>query len=184
MTTENKATEKGRNMADQNAAGTESASHVKYGTVEVNGIEVFYREAGPQDAPVVLLPHGYPSSSFQFRNFMPALADRWRLIAPDYPRFGYRATPDRTRFANTFDGYADLLKRFTEAMNLTRYTLYLHDYGSQIGLRLAMKAPERSPPSSSRTATSTKMNSGTSTRRSRTTGRTRRRKGAKSSARP
>jgi pimeloyl-ACP methyl ester carboxylesterase len=74
---------------------------------------------------------------------MPALADRWRLIAPDYPGFGYSATPDRTRFSYTFDGYADFLERFTLAMNLTRYALYLHDYGSQIGLRLAIKAPER-----------------------------------------
>jgi pimeloyl-ACP methyl ester carboxylesterase len=130
-------------MVDHNAARTESASHVKYRTVEVDGIEVFCREAGPEDAPVVLLPHGYPSSSFQFRNFMPALADRWRLIAPDYPGFGYSATPDRTRFSYTFGGYADFLERFTTAMNLTRYALYLHDYGSQIGLRLAMKRPER-----------------------------------------
>lgn len=112
-------------------------------TVDIDGIEIFYRETGPQDAPVVLLPHGYPSSSFQFRNFMPALADRWHLIAPDYPGFGYSATPDRSHFSYTFDGYADLLERFTAAMNLTRYALYLHDYGSQIGLRLAIKKPER-----------------------------------------
>jgi pimeloyl-ACP methyl ester carboxylesterase len=106
-------------------------------------VETFYRDAGSPNAPVLLLPHGYPSSSFQFRNFMPALADRWHLIAPDYPGFGYSGTPDRTRFAYTFDGYADFLERFTTAINLTRYALYLHDYGSQIGLRLAMKAPER-----------------------------------------
>lgn len=116
---------------------------VKHRNVEIDGIDIFYREAGVPGAPVVLLPHGYPSSSFQFRNFMPALADRWHLIAPDYPGFGYSGTPDRTRFAYTFDGYADFLERFTLAMNLTRYALYLHDYGSQIGLRLAMKAPER-----------------------------------------
>lgn len=116
---------------------------VLHRTVDIDGIEIFYREAGPQDAPVVLLPHGYPSSSFQFRNFMPALADRWHLIAPDYPGFGYSATPDRSQFSYTFDGYADFLERFTTAMNLTRYALYLHDYGSQIGLRLAIKKPER-----------------------------------------
>jgi pimeloyl-ACP methyl ester carboxylesterase len=116
---------------------------VLYTTADVDGIEIFYREAGPRDAPVVLLPHGYPSSSFQFRNFMPALADRWRLIAPDYPGFGYSATPDPTRFSYTFDGYADVLDRFSKAMNLRRYVLYLHDYGSQIGLRLAMRAPDR-----------------------------------------
>jgi pimeloyl-ACP methyl ester carboxylesterase len=116
---------------------------VRHRQVEIDGIRIFYREAGHEDAPVVLLPHGYPSSSFQFRNFMPALADRWRLIAPDFPGFGYSDTPDRTRFAYTFQAYADFLQRFTMVMNLTRYTVYLHDYGSQIGLRLAMKAPER-----------------------------------------
>ncbi|RKG88629.1 alpha/beta fold hydrolase [Corallococcus terminator] len=114
---------------------------LQHRTLDLDGVEVFYREAGPVDAPVVLLPHGYPSSSFQFRNFMPALADRWRLIAPDYPGFGYSGTPER--FAYTFDGYAGFLERFTAALKLTRYALYLHDYGSQIGLRLAMRAPER-----------------------------------------
>jgi pimeloyl-ACP methyl ester carboxylesterase len=118
-------------------------SPVLHRTINVDAVEVFYREAGPPDAPVVLLPHGYPSSSFQFRHFMPALADRWRLIAPDFPGFGYSGTPEPNRFAYTFDGYADFLARFTTVMNLTRYVLYLHDYGSQIGLRLAMKAPER-----------------------------------------
>ena len=116
---------------------------VLHRTIVVNGVEVFYREAGPRDAPAVLLPHGYPSSSFQFRHFMPRLADRWRLIAPDFPGFGYSGTPDPTRFAYTFDGYAGFLERFTAAVSVTRYALYLHDYGSQIGLRLAIKAPER-----------------------------------------
>jgi pimeloyl-ACP methyl ester carboxylesterase len=116
---------------------------VKHRHIEVDGIGIFYREAGPEAAPAVLLPHGYPSSSFQYRNFMVALADRWRLIAPDYPGFGYSDTPEPTRFAYTFEGYADILERFTTAVNLTRYALYLHDYGSQIGLRLAIKKPER-----------------------------------------
>ncbi|KOX23451.1 hydrolase [Saccharothrix sp. NRRL B-16348] len=111
--------------------------------MEVDGTAIFYREAGPPDAPVVLLPHGYPCSSFQYRNFMAALGDRWRLIAPDYPGFGYSGTPDRTRFSYTFDGYAEFLQRFADAAGLTRYALYLHDYGSQFGLRLAMHAPER-----------------------------------------
>jgi pimeloyl-ACP methyl ester carboxylesterase len=122
---------------------TSSQLSIKHRTVEIDGVEIFYREAGSLDAPVLLLPHGYPSSSFQFRNLMPALADYWHLIAPDYPGFGYSDTPDQTHFNYTFEGYADFLERFTVAMNLTRYTLYLHDYGSQIGLRLAMKAPER-----------------------------------------
>ena len=92
---------------------------------------------------MVLLPHGYPSSSFQYRNLMSALGDRWRLIAPDYPGFGYSETPDRGRFAYTFDAYAEFLQQFTVAMGLTRYAIYLQDYGSQFGLRLAMSAPER-----------------------------------------
>ncbi|ONI90662.1 hydrolase [Saccharothrix sp. ALI-22-I] len=111
--------------------------------MKVDGTDIFYREAGPPDAPVVLLPHGYPCSSFQYRDFMAALGDRWRLIAPDYPGFGYSGTPDRTRFSYTFDGYAEFLQRFTAAAGLTRYAIYLHDYGSQFGLRLAMHAPER-----------------------------------------
>lgn len=116
---------------------------IKHRYIEIDNVSIFYREAGTPDAPVILLPHGYPSSSFQFRNLMPALADRWRLIAPDFPGFGYSATPDAARFSYTFDGYADWLERFTKALNLTRYGLYLHDYGSQIGLRLAIKGPER-----------------------------------------
>ncbi len=107
----------------------------------LDGVDVFYREAGPPGAPAILLPHGYPCSSFQFRNFMPALADRWHLIAPDFPGFGYSSTPDR--FSYSFDGYADFLDRFATSLNLQRYTLYLHDYGSQIGLRLAIQRPER-----------------------------------------
>ncbi|GAA3544542.1 alpha/beta hydrolase [Nonomuraea rosea] len=111
--------------------------------MRLDGIDVFYREAGPADAPVVLLPHGYPCSSFQYRDFMPALADRWRLLAPDFPGFGYSGTPDPARFSYTFDGYADFLGRFADAFGLRRFALYLHDYGSQIGLRLAMADPER-----------------------------------------
>ncbi|MBB5804211.1 pimeloyl-ACP methyl ester carboxylesterase [Saccharothrix ecbatanensis] len=116
---------------------------VAHRMMTVDGTDIFYREAGPPDAPVVLLPHGYPCSSFQYRNLMAALGDRWRLIAPDYPGFGYSGTPDRTRFAYTFDAYAEFLQRFTAAADLTRYAIYLHDYGSQFGLRLAMHAPGR-----------------------------------------
>jgi pimeloyl-ACP methyl ester carboxylesterase len=116
---------------------------VKHRRVNIDGIEIFYREAGPPEAPIVLLPHGYPSSSFQFRQLMPALADRWHLFAPDFPGFGYSDTPDLSRFDYSFEGYADFLDRFTQSMNLNRYAIYLHDYGSQIGLRLAIKAPKR-----------------------------------------
>jgi pimeloyl-ACP methyl ester carboxylesterase len=114
---------------------------VRHRHISIDGIDIFYREAGPVGAPAVLLPHGYPCSSFEFRNFIPALADRWHLIAPDFPGFGYSDTPDR--FSYTFDGYTELLDRFVQALNLSRFALYLHDYGSQIGLRLAITRPER-----------------------------------------
>jgi pimeloyl-ACP methyl ester carboxylesterase len=102
-------------------------SPVAHRTVDVDGISTFYREAGPPDAPVVLLPHGYPSSSFQFRNLMPRLGDRWRLVAPDLPGFGYTRA-DRPRFAFTFDAYAEFLERFTVVLGLTRYAIYLQDW--------------------------------------------------------
>jgi pimeloyl-ACP methyl ester carboxylesterase len=114
---------------------------VSHRTAVVDDMSIFYREAGAPDAPVVLLPHGYPSSSFQFRGLMPALGDRWRLIAPDYPGFGYSDTP--VDFGYSFDAYADFLVRFTEILDLRRYVIWLHDYGSQFGLRLAMSAPAR-----------------------------------------
>lgn len=131
-------------MTRETTPGTGASAvdrQVRHRTLRIDGTCVFYREAGREDAPVVLLPHGYPSSSFQYRNFMPALADRWRLLAPDFPGFGYSATPER--FAYTFDGYAELLERFTDALGVSRHALYLHDYGSQIGLRLAIRRPER-----------------------------------------
>lgn len=116
---------------------------VRHRRTEVDGIEIFYRECGPADAPLLLLPHGYPASSYVYRRLMPALGDRWRTLAPDLPGFGYSETPDPERFSYTFDGYADFLRRFTEVTGLDRYALYLHDYGSQFGFRLAMAAPDR-----------------------------------------
>jgi pimeloyl-ACP methyl ester carboxylesterase len=114
---------------------------VSHRAIELGGIRIFYRETGPQDAPAVLLPHGYPCSSFQYRNLMPLLGDRWRCVAPDYPGFGYSDTPED--FAYDFDGYAGFLESFTAALDLKRNAIYLHDYGSQIGLRLAMRRPDR-----------------------------------------
>ncbi len=113
---------------------------VHHSELTLNGMQIFYRYAGPEDAPVILLPHGYPCSSYEFRNYMPPLADRWRLIAPDFPGCGYSDTPDD--FEYTFDGYADFLERFTAELGITKFTLYLHDFGSQIGLRLAIKRPD------------------------------------------
>lgn len=118
-----------------------SSCGVEHREIEVDGVSVFYREAGPPSAPVLLLPHGYPSSSFQYRHLMPSLADCWRTIAPDFPGFGYSGTPDPTLFEYTFSGYARFLDRFLSRLGVSRYAVYLHDYGSQIGLRLALQAP-------------------------------------------
>lgn len=109
--------------------------------IQVGHVDTFYREAGDPGAPVVLLPHGYPCSSYEFRNLLPRLADRWRLIAPDLPGAGYSATPED--FDYSFDGYAAFLDRFAQELQLDRYVLYLHDFGSPIGARLAIRAPER-----------------------------------------
>jgi len=114
---------------------------VHHRRITIGTVDTFYREAGPSDAPVFLLPHGYPCSSYEFRNLMPRLADRWRLVAPDYPGAGHSSTPDT--FDYSFDGYAAFLDAFVERLGLTRYALYLHDFGSPIGARLAIKAPER-----------------------------------------
>ena len=116
-------------------------SVVRHRRLKLDGFDVFYREAGPPDAPAVLLPHGYPCSSYEFRNLMPLLADRWRCVAPDFPGCGYSDTPDG--FAYDFDGYADFLDRFADSVGLNRFAIYLHDFGSQIGLRLAIRRPER-----------------------------------------
>ena len=125
-------------MDQQTLSGFGTVVHRR---IVVDGIDVFLREAGAANAPALLLPHGYPCSSYQFRNLMPALADRWHLIAPDFPGCGYSSTPDQ--FVYDFDGYADFLDRLTARLRIERFALYLHDFGSQIGLRLAIKRPER-----------------------------------------
>lgn len=112
---------------------------VHHRRIELDGIEVFYRETGPEAAPVVLLPHGYPCSSYEFRAYMAALGDRWRCLAPDFPGNGYSDTAPG--FAHGFDGYAEFLDRFTDRLGARRFALYLHDFGSQIGLRLAIARP-------------------------------------------
>ena len=114
---------------------------VRHRRASIAGVDTSYREAGPPNAPVILLPHGYPCSSFEFRNLMPELADEWRLIAPDYPGFGYSDSPED--FSYTFDGYAAWLDAFVEKLHLDRFVLYLHDFGSPIGARLAIMKPER-----------------------------------------
>ena len=116
---------------------------VEYRTVEIDGLEVFYREAGPKDGPTILLPHGFPTSSHMFRNLMPALADEFHMVAPDYPGFGNSAQPPMDEFDYTFDRLAEVLEAFTEKLGLTRYSIYLMDYGAPVGFRLASKHPDR-----------------------------------------
>ncbi len=120
-----------------------NTTSVRYHTVSIDGVDVFYREAGRKDAPVVLLLHGFPTSSHMYRNLIPALADKYRVIAPDYPGFGHSTTPDRAAFAYTFDNYAKLVDGLTEKLGVDRYALYVMDYGAPVGFRLAAKHPER-----------------------------------------
>lgn len=111
--------------------------------LEADGVSVFYREAGPPDASVVLLLHGFPTSSFQYRELIPRLADRYRVIAPDLPGFGFTEVPEKRHYKYTFDALANTLLTFTEALHLERYALYVFDYGAPTGFRLAMAHPER-----------------------------------------
>ena len=130
----------------QEAAKPEASAvsgKISYHAVSIDGVDVFYRDAGRKDAPAVLLLHGFPTSSHMYRNLIPALADKYRVIAPDYPGFGQSAMPDRAAFAYTFDNYAKLVEALTEKLGVDRYALYLMDYGAPVGFRLAAKHPER-----------------------------------------
>ena len=116
---------------------------VHHRTVRLDGVSVFYREAGPEDAPVVLLLHGFPTSSHMFRNLIPLLADRYRVIAPDYPGFGQSDAPDHETFAYTFGHYAEIVDALMERLGADRYAMYVMDYGAPVGYRLALRHPER-----------------------------------------
>jgi pimeloyl-ACP methyl ester carboxylesterase len=119
------------------------STKVAHRTVKVGDLDVFYREAGPKDAPAVLLLHGFPTSSQMFRNLIPALADSYRVVAPDYPGYGHSSMPPREQFAYTFDNLAGVIDEFTQTVGLTRYALYVQDYGAPVGYRLAARHPER-----------------------------------------
>jgi pimeloyl-ACP methyl ester carboxylesterase len=111
-------------------------------TVQVDGLSIFYREAGPQDAPILLLLHGFPSSSRMFESLFARLADHYHLVAPDYPGFGHSDWPDPKQFAYTFDHVTTVMEHFTHALGLPHYTLYMQDYGGPVGFRLALAHPE------------------------------------------
>jgi pimeloyl-ACP methyl ester carboxylesterase len=116
---------------------------VHYKTARVNDLDIFYRDAGPEDAPVLLLLHGFPTSSNMFRNLIPRLAGSFHVIAPDYPGFGQSSMPDHTSYRYTFENYADIVNKLAEQLKLGKYSLYVMDYGAPVGYRLALKHPER-----------------------------------------
>ena len=118
---------------------------ISYRTIDVNGLKVFYREAGPSGAPKLLLLHGFPSSSHMFRDLIPLLADHFHIIAPDLPGFGRSDMPSRSAFTYTFEHIADVIDRFTETVDFDRYAVYVFDYGAPTGFRLAVRHPEREP---------------------------------------
>lgn len=118
-------------------------SAIVYRTANVGGQNIFYREAGPRGAPTLLLLHGFPTSSQMYRNLIPALADAYRVIAPDLPGFGFSDAPDRAAFSYTFGNLTDVIDRFTDTIGLGRYAIFVFDYGAPVGLRLAVRHPER-----------------------------------------
>ena len=116
---------------------------IYYRTVQVDGLSIFYREAGREDAPTILLLHGLPSSSRMFQPLLTRLSDSFHLVAPDYPGYGHSEWPDPQQFAYTFDHIAAVMGDFTQAIGLTQYTLYMQDYGGPVGFRMALAHPER-----------------------------------------
>jgi pimeloyl-ACP methyl ester carboxylesterase len=134
-------------LAPTAAAGHQAAATASHPTlhktVKVEGLDIFYREAGPKDAPTILLLHGFPTSSQMFRNLIPALSDRFHLVAPDYPGFGNSSMPSVEDFDYSFDRLAEVMEGFVEAVGLKKYSLYVMDYGAPVGFRLATRHPER-----------------------------------------
>jgi pimeloyl-ACP methyl ester carboxylesterase len=120
-----------------------SPQRVLYQIAQIDGLDIFYREAGPKNAPTVLLLHGFPTSSHMFRHLIPALAERYHVVAPDYPGYGNSSMPAVSEFDYTFDRFADIVEKLTNKLGLDRYSLYVMDYGAPVGFRLAAKHPER-----------------------------------------
>ena len=126
-----------------NSFAAERSTGVQYKTVTIDGLDIFYREAGNPTRPTILLLHGFPTSSHMFRELIPALSDRFHLVAPDYPGYGYSSMPNVAEFDYTFDNLAKVVEKFIDEVGLDKYSLYLMDYGAPIGFRIATKHPER-----------------------------------------
>jgi pimeloyl-ACP methyl ester carboxylesterase len=131
------------NLGSQETIKMPMSQHVFYRTLKVDGLSVFYRESGRKDGPTLLLLHGFPSSSRMFEPLFARLSDRYHLVAPDYPGFGQSDWPDPKQFDYTFDHIAKVMNDFTQALGLSRYTLYVQDYGGPVGFRMALEHPER-----------------------------------------
>ncbi len=129
-------------LKDEIAAPSPFAQ-VRYKSAVIDGVEIAYREAGPEGAPAIILLHGFPTSSHMYRNLIPALADKFRVIAPDYPGFGQSAAPDRATFNYSFETYASLMLGLADNIGVARYALYVMDYGAPVGFRMATKRPDR-----------------------------------------
>ncbi len=125
------------------AQSPSTSASITFHTAEIDGVKVFYREAGPKDAPTLLLLHGFPSSSAMFKTLIPLLADRYHIVAPDYPGFGLSDAPPPTQYAYTFDHLAETMDKLVATLGLKSYSLYLQDYGGPIGMRLALAHPDR-----------------------------------------
>jgi len=131
-------------MNTQVKASTNAAAvvvHHRFATID--GLKIFYREAGPADGPVLLLLHGFPTSSHMFRNLIPLLADRYHVIAPDYPGYGQSDMPDPSKYAYTFDGFGEIVEKLLAQLHVTSFAMYVMDYGAPVGWRLFLKTPER-----------------------------------------
>jgi pimeloyl-ACP methyl ester carboxylesterase len=130
-------------LGPTNSASAQESVKVLHKTVKVGDLDIFYREAGPKDSSTILLLHGFPTSSQMFRNLIPALADQYHVVAPDYPGYGHSSMPSREKFSYTFETLANVIDEFTQKVGLTKYALYVQDYGAPVGYRLAVKHPER-----------------------------------------
>jgi pimeloyl-ACP methyl ester carboxylesterase len=133
----------GSSAASDAGRRTSGANRVRHKTISIDGLDIFYREAGASDAPAILLLHGFPASSHMFRHLLPALADRWRVIAPDYPGFGFSEYVARDDYPYSFSAFASTMAKFTNAIGLAKYAIYIQDYGAPVGLRLALHQPDR-----------------------------------------